>query len=151
MRRPFTFDLVYPIPELKPYIGKVKPVLKEMSQSISKQLHPKSKKEKEKQPVNRFKNTGDKEVTSDTEALETTELKRASIISRTTPVSSQSQKARSKSVVPAKPKLLLKAPKNDIMLVYSSVSRASFSSKEDKRKNSEPHSKTKITAPVQRP
>ena len=49
-----------------------------------------------------------------------------------TPIS-QSSKMRSKSMVPAKPKLLLKAHKSDIISVYSSASRGS--SKEEKRRD----------------
>jgi len=51
--------------------------------------------------------------------------------------------------VPAKPKLLLKAPKHDIMLVYTTVNRASSSSKDEKRKSLEP-SKNKGTTAVLR-
>lgn len=42
MRRPFSFDLVYPFPELKPVIGKIKPV----KESTQKHVTPKPRKDK---------------------------------------------------------------------------------------------------------
>ncbi|MFO0118002.1 MAG: hypothetical protein ACK521_10465 [bacterium] len=49
---------------------------------------------------------------------------------------------RSKSMVPAKPKLLLKAQKSDILSVYSSVSRGS--SKEESRRDHSSGKKFKV-------
>jgi len=44
MRRPFNFDLVYPYPELRPVIGKVK-TSKEQS-ALKNQVNTKPKKDK---------------------------------------------------------------------------------------------------------
>jgi 23S rRNA G2445 N2-methylase RlmL len=69
MRRPFIFDLVYPIPELKPLIGKLKKQKEPLYSQAKTNLKAKKKVDK------RFKQS-DRDLVTDTEIMPDTSVEK---------------------------------------------------------------------------
>lgn len=112
LRRAYDFNLVYPLPELKPVIGKIKNLVKE------KTTKPKREKQEERKRQKMLVKEQDAGTDSELNCKSQSDLKQ--LIEQATREprtisTKRNSKVRSYSQAPQNPKLLLKSAKNDFI------------------------------------